>query len=82
MKYTKYFEQQHIIINPMFFISSILEYRTNILSLSESKFIIAWDNSSIHKSKLIMKYLKKSKIIILKIWPYYRELNLAEKMIL
>ena len=65
-----------------FFVSNILEYRTNILSMSESKFIIVWDNSSMHKSKEIMKYLKKSKVIILTIWPYSPALNPAKKMIL
>ena len=49
-----------------------------VLSLSESKFIIVWDNSLIHKSKEIMEYLKKSKAIILTIWPY----SPAEKIIL
>ena len=38
IEYTEYLNQQpHKIINP-FFVSNILEYKTNIITLSESKF--------------------------------------------
>ena len=47
------------------FISNIIDHRTNVLSLEESKFIIVWGNSSIHKSNEAKKYLKNSQFIFL-----------------
>ena len=47
-----------------------------------NKFMIVWDNCSIHKSNKVKDYIKETKIRILNICPYWPSLNPAEKMIL
>ena len=43
------------------FLNNIITHRTNVLSLEELKIIIFWDNSSIHKSNEVKRYLNNSK---------------------
>ena len=74
--------ESHIFESFIFFISNSLGNRTNFHGLEPSKLIIAWDNSSIHKSKEVIKFLKNTKIQILTICPYWPTLNPAEKLIL
>ena len=64
------------------FISNSLWNRTNVHRLEPSKLIIIWDNSYIHKSKEVIKFLENTKIQILTICPYWPTLNPAEKLIL
>ena len=47
-----------------------------------SRFIIVWDNWSIHKSRKVKDFIKEDKIRILTICPYWYNLNPAEKTIL
>ena len=47
-----------------------------------NKFIIVWNNCSIHKRMKVKDFIKEAMIRILTIWPYCLNLNPAEKMIL
>ena len=50
--------------------------------MTDSKYLVIWDNSSIHKSGLIKSLWQQKAISILTIKPYSPSLNVAEKTIL
>ena len=64
------------------FVRSAVEYRTQILENSNSNFMIVCDNSSIHKSMDVSRYISGTCLRILTICPYSPSLNPVEKLIL
>ena len=50
--------------------------------MTDSKYLVIWDNASIHKSVLVKSLWRQKAISILTILPYSPSLNVAEKMIL
>ena len=64
------------------FIKHTIEHRTKTLKVNDWKFIIVWDNASLHTSKEVREYINSTKIIILTINPYSPCLNPAERLIL
>ena len=64
------------------FVRSAVEYRTRILENSNSNFMIVCNNSFIHKSMDISRYISGTCLHILTICPYSPSLNPIEKLIL
>ena len=64
------------------FIIQIKSLRESRVDNKDDKYCIIYDNTSIHKTKVIKKFAEKNKIKILTIPPYWPVLNATEKLIL
>ena len=63
-------------------LKNIIEYMTNTLKIIDEKFIIVWDNASLHTSKEVRSCILNTKVIIWAITPYYPYLNLVQRRIM
>ena len=64
------------------FVKNAIEHRTNDLKIEDKRFIIVWDNASLHISEEVKRYLSNTEVIICTIAPYSPCLNPAERLIL
>ena len=64
------------------FVKNTFEHRSKSLKLKDRRFIIIWDNASLHTSKEVKDYIANTEIIICTIAPYSPCLNPAERLIL
>ena len=64
------------------FLNETLDVIDETLSLNREKIMFIFDNSSVHKAKVSMKWMRRSQIRAMTIAPYSPELNFVELVFL
>ena len=64
------------------FVMNAFKHRLKTLKIKDKRFVIIWDNASLHTSKEVKEFIANTGVIICTITPYSPCLNPAERLIL